>query len=240
MDQQPPAGDPQPAAQPPGPAWGQPAQPPAPGPAWGQPAQPVQPAAPPAPGWGQPQQQAPGPAWGQPAQQPAPTGWAQPAPAQGWVVPTAAPAGPVTGLAKLAGVVLLVFGLIWTGLGGLITFVGGAAKVGSSSTALPEFVNSVGDVVAGFGIVILVIAIIEIIGAVGVLLSKGWGRVIGIIYSLIFGLGSVFIVLGGMRANDVTDTSSGGTVTLVIGLVFLIGYVYALFTLGLRWRGRPA
>jgi hypothetical protein len=144
--------------------------------------------------------------------------------------------GPVTGLAKLAGIIVLVFGLLWTAIGVLITFLGGAAKVGSSGTALPEFVNSVGDVVAGFGIVILVIAIVEVLGGIGVLMSKDWGRIIGIVYSLLFGFGSVFIVIGGINASNVTD--SGGLVTLVIGLVFLIGYLYSLFALGVRWRGR--
>lgn len=240
MDQTPPAGDsPQPVdpTQPAPAGWAQPAQgapqPPAPGgPAWGQPA----PGTPPPPAQG-------GPGWAAPAPQqpPAPAGWAQPAPAQtGWVVQAAAQRGPVTGLAKIAGLIILLFGLAWTALGVILTLAGGAAKVGSSSTALPEFVNGIGDIVAGLGIVILVVAVIELLGGIGILLSKEWGRIIGMIYSLIFGAGSVFIVLGGSRASSVSDSASsnGGFGALIFGLVFLIGYLYSLVVLGVRWRGR--
>jgi hypothetical protein len=145
--------------------------------------------------------------------------------------------GPVTGLAKIAGIFLLVFGLLWTGIGALFVLGGAAAKVGGSNAGIPGLGNAVGDFVAGFGIVILVIAVVEILGAIGVLLSKEWGRIIGIVYSLIFGLGSILIVGGGASANNVSNTNGGG-VTLIIGLVFLIGYAYSLIVLAARWRGR--
>ena len=250
MDQTPPAGDPPPPVDPTQPApagWAQPAQPS--GPTWGQPAAGAPPPpAPGAPAWGQPAPGAPpspaqgGPGWAAPAPQqpPAQAGWGQPAPAQtGWVVQAAAQRGPVTGLAKIAGLIILLFGLAWTALGVILTLAGGAAKVGSSSTALPEFVNGIGDVIAGLGIVILVVAIIELLGGIGILLSKDWGRIIGIIYSLIFGAGSVFIVLGGSRASSDSDVANnGGFGALIFGLVFLIGYLYSLVILGIRWRGR--
>ena len=146
--------------------------------------------------------------------------------------------GPVTILAKFAGIILLVFGLLWTAIGVVIVLGGAAAKVGGNSAGIPVVGNAVGDFLAGFGIVILVIAIIEVLGGVGVILSKDWGRIIGIIYALMFGVGSVFIVLGGVSASKDVDTGSGGLVTLIVGLVFLLGYLYSLFALGVRWRGR--
>jgi hypothetical protein len=146
--------------------------------------------------------------------------------------------GPVTILAKFAGIILLVFGLLWTAIGVVIVLGGAAAKVGGNSAGIPVVGNAVGDFLAGFGIVILVIAIIEVLGGVGVILSKDWGRIIGIIYALMFGVGSVFIVLGGVSASKNVDTGSGGAVTLIVGLVFLLGYLYSLFALGVRWRGR--
>lgn len=150
----------------------------------------------------------------------------------------AAQRGPVTGLAKLAGLILLVFGLLWTAIGALIVVGGAATKVGSSGTYFADYGGAFGDFIAGFGIVILIIAIVELIAGIGVLMSKEWGRIIGIAYALIFGFGSVFIVLGGVGASGNNTTSSGGAVTLVIGLAFLLGYLFSLFALGVRWRGR--
>ena len=200
-----------------------------------QPAQP--PPATPGPSWGQPA--APPPQEYAPPAQPAPGGWAQPGPtATGWVVPVVAARGPVTGLAKIAGLILLVFGLLWTGIGALFVLGGAAAKVGGSNAGIPGLGNAVGDFIAGFGIVILVIAVIEILGGIGVMLSREWGRIIGICYALIFGFGSVFIVAGGASANNVRADTTGGGVALVIGLVFLLGYAYALIVLMARWRGR--
>ena len=172
----------------------------------------------------------------------APSGWAQPAPAgptgTGWVQPAAATYGPVSGLARIAGIVILLFGLFWGAIGGLILVAGGLAKVGSGSTSFAQFGDAVGNFIAGFGIVILVLAIIELIAGIGILMSKDWARVAGVVYALIFGVGSVFIVLGGVGASN-TDTNAGGG-TVIFGLVFLIGYIYALFALGMRWRSRIA
>lgn len=207
------------------------------------PTQPVQPPpapAPPGPSWGQPA--APPPQQYAPPPQPAPGGWAQPAPgATGWVVPVAAARGPVTGLAKISGLILLLFGLLWTGIGALFVLGGAAAKVGSGGSGVPAIAglgNAVGDFIAGFGIVILVIAIIEILAGIGVLLSREWGRIIGICYALIFGFGSIFIVAGGANANNVSTDTTGGGVALIIGLVFLLGYAYTLVVLMARWRSR--
>jgi hypothetical protein len=184
-----------------------------------------------------------------PSQPPvAPSGWNQPAPAgptgTGWVQPAAAAYGPVTGLAKIAGIVILLFALFWGAIGALILFAGGLAKVGSSSSGVAnvaQFGDAVGNFIAGFGIVILILAIIELIAGIGILMSKDWARVAGIVYALIFGFGSIFIVLGGVGAsNSDVNTGGAGAGTLIFGLVFLIGYIYAIFALGLRWRARIA
>ena len=175
----------------------------------------------------------------------APSGWSQPAPAgptgAGWVQPAAAGAyGPVTGLAKVAGIVILLFGLFWGAIGGLILLAGGLTKAGSGSTSFAQFGDAVGNFIAGFGIVILVLAIIELIAGIGILMSKDWARVAGIVYSLIFGVGSIFIVLAGVGAGNADSGTGAAASTLVFGLVFLVGYLYALFALGMRWRSRIA
>lgn len=200
-----------PAPAPPGPSWGQSAPPP-----------PPQYAPPPAP------QYAPPP-------QPVPGSWAQPAPAGSqWVMPPAQQ-GPVTLLSKFAGIIILLFGLGWTAIGALITFGGAVVSTASDNSAFSQLGDAFGGVIAGLGIVILVIAIIELLGGIGILLSKSWGRIIGIAYSLIFGAGSLLIALGGGRASDTTNAGPG---VLIFGVVCFVLYAYSLIVLMARWRGR--
>ena len=216
---------PAPAAAPPpveGSGWVQPAAPPAAGPAWGQP-----PAGPPA--------------------APAPTGWAQPpAPTPGWVQPALNQKGSVTILARLAGVVLVLLGLFW-GAAGVILIIGGSAfrsifdqlggPLSTDTNSVDAAGNIVGGVFVGIGIVILILAIVEVLGGIGTIIGKTWGRIIGILYSLVFGS---FLLLGGSgasRASDVTDTSGAGGGLIFLLVMFLL-YLYALVVLIVRWRGR--
>ncbi len=230
---------PPPAAAPPpvqGSGWVQPAAQPAaaPGPAWGQPAAPTPPAA-------------PGPAWGQPqAPAPAQGGWAQPQPTQGWVQPAVAAQGPVTILARLAGVVLVLLGLFW-GLAGVVLIIGGSAfrslfdqlggPLSTDSNSVDAAGNLVGGIFVGIGIVILVLAIVEVLGGIGAILGKTWGRIIGILYSLVFGLFLLLGLSGASRASDVTDTSGAGGGIIFLLVMFLL-YLYAFVVLIIRWRGR--
>ena len=235
---------PPPQAPAPGPAWGQPPAPAvAPGPAWGQP--PQAPASAPGPAWGQPPAQAAPPAgWAQPqAPVAAPGGgWAQPQPTAGWVQPVAAK-GPVTILARIAGLFLVLLGLLWGAIGAVL-IVGGTAfhtftdQFGALNDAnsVTQAGNVVGGVIAGFGIVILILAIVEVLGGIGALFGKGWGRVIGILYSLVFGAFLLLAVSGATRANDIsTDNGAGGGVIFL--LVMFLLYLYSLVVLLLRWRG---
>ena len=241
---------PPPVAAPPpveGSGWVQPAQPPAaaPGPAWGQP-----PAAPPVAGsgWVQPTPPpaaAAGPTWGQPPAQAAPpAGWAQPQPTPGWVQPVTGQQGPVTILARIAGLFLVLIGLFWGAIG-VVLIIGGSAfksiidqfgPISANGTDVDTAGNIVGGVFVGIGIVILVLAIVEVLGGFGTLIGKTWGRILGILYSLVFGAFLLVAVAGGTHSADVGDTS-GATGGLIFVLVMFLLYLYSLVVLLLRWRG---
>ncbi len=273
---QPPAAAPPPVAgsgwvqpsQPPaaaaGPAWGQPQTPPAaappvegsgwvqpaaqpaaaPGPAWGQPQAPMPPPAPPAApaGWAQPQAPVPPPV---PPAAPPPAGWGQAQPTPGWVQPAMAK-GPVTILARIAGVLLLLIGLFW-GVLGVGAIAGGAIlrdffdRLGANSgdsvngTALG---NAVLDAAAGVGIVMLFFALFEVLAGLGIIFGKTWGRILGILYSLLFGSLLLIIISSALSAlnNSGADTSDGfPIVVFVVGM--FVAYLYSLVILVLRWRG---
>jgi hypothetical protein len=212
MDQTPPTGTPQPPAEP-APAsvpagWGQAAQQPAPQPV----PQPVPPAAVPP--------------------QPAPSAWAQPTPGPAqWVVPVAQ-SGPVTVLARIGGLFLVLIGLFW-GLIGLAFVVGaGVVKNYLDVSTLPGYADFFGGALATVGIVILVAAIVEVLAGIGGMLGKGWARALGIIYAFVFGAFSLFIVTQGGRAGD---GSAGGVLFFAAHLVL---YAYVLIIFLVRWRGR--
>lgn len=204
-----------------------------------QPAQPAQPAPPP-----------PGPAWGQPsappAQQyappPAPSGWAQPAPASQWVQPSAVQ-GSVTGLAKLGGLIIALIAALWIFFGVLIV-IGGAVTKGlfDSVGSGTQLSDAVGGAIAVVGVIILVIAIIEFIGGLGALFGKDWGRVISVIFGLLFGVVSLLIgvsaLAGGRSASsDVATSAVGGALFFLAHAVL---YLFATIVLMARWRRRTA
>ena len=202
------------------------------------PVQPAQPAPPP-----------PGPAWGQPsappAQQyappPAPGTWAQPAPAGNqWVQPPAVQ-GPVTGLAKIGGLIIALIAALWIFFGVLIV-IGGALTKGlfDSIGSGTDVSNAVGGAIAVFGVIILVFAVIEFLGGLGALFGKDWGRVISIIYGLLFGVASLLIgfsAMAGARStnSDVAGGALGGALFFVAHGVL---YLFAAIVLMARWRGR--
>ena len=140
----------------------------------------------------------------------------------------------------------MVIGAVW-GLLGVLALGGGVFirqlvdqyAPGSSD---PNAVNRLGDAVGGalavLGIVILVFAVVEVLGGFGALLGKGWGRFLGILYSLVFGVGLLLIISSGLRASDTSvDVDSGVRVFFIVILAMFLMYLYSLVVLLVRWRG---
>ena len=156
--------------------------------------------------------------------------------------------GPVTFLARIAGLGLLLVGLAWLGLG-LVAMLGGAiiqslvdryAPGQTDAQTIAAGGKAITAGLAAIGVTWIVLAIIEMLGGLGILLGKGFGRVIGIIYSLVFGL----VLLPGIsalaRASASGDLSTGDADVRPFVLVFVamfVIYVYSLIVLLFRWRG---
>lgn len=203
----------QPPAAQPGPAWGQP--PAQGGPSWGQPQQ-----QPGQPTWGQPQPPA-GPAWGQPPQPPAPA-WSQPQP-QYWGNPEANVSRPrqTSILAVLAGVLLLLVGLLPTFFGVLV-IIGGAAVNGLGDMTFGGQVVHVGSGLAGaivvIGVVVLVIGLLEVLSGIFIWAHHSWARFVGLAFGL---LGT----LAGLGTLGSRDGVGGGLVILVIYGFILVALI---------------
>jgi len=168
-------------------------------------------------------------------------GWGKPQPAQsGWVIPASVAQGPgrVSGLVLVAALFLLVIGVL-TALAGAILMIGGnvLGQVGTAETGSGVF-GALGGFITGVAVVVIVWALLEIFGAFGMLLRRGWGRAIGFIVGVI---GAIFTglalvaSLASLGGADGGSTASGVAVVLVVFLGYLLT-VFALLRGGGHFR----
>lgn len=161
-------------------------------------------------------------------------------PAVTWAAPP--PAGSTTGsrtiLAAIAGVLLLLGGIVG-GIAGLaLAFVGGpfAATLGEL-VVMPELEGAdpgavLGGIVAFVGILVFLYSLVYFLAGIGVLRSRGWGRVMGLVVGILSGL----IWLGTM-----TTPAQPGVDESIVGSLIALGiHVYIVVVLLLFWRNKPA
>jgi hypothetical protein len=147
--------------------------------------------------------------------------------------------GAVTGLGRIAGLVISLIACIWIFFGAII-IVGGAVTKGlfDNIGSGTDVSNAVGGAIAVFGIIILVLALIELAGGLGTLFGKDWGRVISIIYALLFGIATLLIGLSAFASSRNDAISSGATTGGLFFIAHAIAYIFVAIVLIVRWRGR--
>jgi hypothetical protein len=163
------------------------------------------------------------------------TGWQQP-PSQ-WVQPpqVGMAAGGATGLAKVGSIILILFGLLFA-LAGVVLTIGASAIRDALESQYPEFADALANVAAVIGIVILVVAILEIVTGIFAWRGAGWARVVGIIYGLFFGL----VLLAGLVGPRATQPiANDGSNTLLTTAVAAIAYLYVAVVFIFRFRKSP-
>ena len=161
-------------------------------------------------------------------------------PAVAWAPPPAATVATRqrTSLSLAAGIILIVLGILGGLLGLLLATVGrGFVESFQGFNDLPGFNGAdpgavVGGIVAFFGIVLLVGGIAYAIGGIGVLRSRGWGRVIGIVVGIIGGL----FWLASLGGSGQYASSGGGGGGGLFAAIFLALHVYVIVALGFFWR----
>jgi hypothetical protein len=195
---------------------------------------PPPPAPPPdASGWPSPEATRPAPAWppppvttpSQPAWPPPPASATAPWP------PVAAPGPRTSVLVVVAGIFLLVVGLLTLGMGGLL-LLGSALFAGAQGSAELESVvgGNLADAFAGvfavIGGVALVWGLLEIVGSIGMFAHRAWGRAIGLVVGalglLVWGLSFLSAVGGGPDAGSsiaFTGALAAGYGLTVVALV---------------------
>lgn len=173
-------------------------------------------------------QQAATPAATPPPVTPPPVAWGAP-PA------VAAARGGRTVLAAIAGVLLIILGILG-GLLGLMVAVFGSSIVrqldlsqyGGDFGGLNDPAAVVSGAIAFVGIIVVVYSLVYLIGGIGVVRSRGWGRVIGLIVGILSGL---FWLLG---------LSGGSSSGIGFAIVMLAVHAYVVVVLIMFWRTKAA
>jgi hypothetical protein len=160
-------------------------------------------------------------------------------PTAAWAPPPAAPAatGQRTPLALAAGILLALLGVLGALAALALLTIGREFIRQFDFSSLPglENVNDPGAFVAGAatfgGILLLAFSTLYIVGGVGVMRSRDWGRVIGIVIGIMAGLFWLGSFGTGGRAG-------GGDASFC--LVLLAVHAYIAIALMFFWRRRPS
>ena len=144
--------------------------------------------------------------------------------------------GPTTSvLVVLAGLFLLIVGILTFGLGSLFGLLGGLlATAGTTESGLEVF-GPIGGLVAGLAFLVVFWGLLEIIASIGMFIHRGWGRALGLIVGVV---GVAFMALALIGTLTASESSAGGT---GFSLVLAVGYgftVLALVTGGAHFRRR--
>jgi hypothetical protein len=143
-----------------------------------------------------------------------------------------------TGLAAIAGIILIVLGLLGALIGLFIAIVG-SSIVSSLRDYLqiPDLNGAdAGGIIGGFiafvGVVIAIYSLVYLLGGIGVLRSAGWGRVLGLVVGILSGL----VWLSGLSSIGQISNGGGGIGTIVM----FAAHAYIVVVLIFFWKGKSA
>ncbi|MEP6681213.1 MAG: hypothetical protein ABJB65_07005 [Chloroflexota bacterium] len=147
-----------------------------------------------------------------------------------WTLPVAGPPGRLTVAARVAALILGLFGVAFVGVGGLLVFTELNPSAANPGIVVTEFGQGVRSVFVAVGLLVALLALVEIAAAVGAWMGQAWGRVPGILYAVVFGVGSLVILLTSLGR----EPAAAGT-ALIVG--WFVAYAYVAVALIAKWRG---
>lgn len=164
---------------------------------------------------------------------------AAPPPPVAWGAPpvAVAAAGSRTTLAAIAGAGLIVLGVLGGLLGLIIAVFGSSIVKQLDLNQYGDFgdVNDPAAVVSGavafIGIIFVLYSLVYLIGGIGIVRSRGWGRVMGLIVGILSGLFWLASLSGG---------GSGAGNSILFPLVLLLIHVYVVVVLIMFWKRKTA
>jgi len=134
-------------------------------------------------------------------------------------------------LAIIAGVFLLLWGLLWT-LGG-VALIALSNVTGLITDNLGQnLADSIHNVVVVVGAVILIVGLLQLLSALGVWLHKGWARILGILFGILGTLFGLAAVAGAAQNRNISGISSSASGNSMVGsLIVLVSYAFILVIL---------
>ena len=163
---------------------------------------------------------------------------AAPPPAVAWQAPPAMTPtkGGRTALAAAGGIILLVLGVLGLLVG--VLFFAGTAFVNQLTDQLgtvpglpqgTDLKSALASAIVVIGGIVVAYSLMYIFAGIGVLRSKGWGRVLGILVGILSGL----FWLAALGGGGSGDPSGGVPVMVLLGL-----HVYLFVVLIFFWRSK--
>lgn len=164
---------------------------------------------------------------------------AAPPPPIAWGAPpvAVAAAGGRTTLAAIAGAGLIVLGVLGGLLGIGIAVFGASVVKQIDLSSYGDFGNVndpaalISGAVAFIGIIFVVYSLVYLIGGIGIVRSRGWGRVMGLIVGILSG---IFWLL------SLTSGGSGSGGNLFFPLVLFLIHAYVVVVLIMFWKKKTA
>lgn len=171
---------------------------------------------------------------------PAPVAPAAPPPPVAWAAPPAVvvAGGGRTTLAAIAGVGLIVLGVLGILFGVAVAVLGSSVVNQFDLSQYGDFgnINDPGAVISGaiafVGIIVILYSLVYLIGGIGIVRSRGWGRVMGLIVGILSGIFWLLSLSGG-------GANSAGN-SLVFPLIMVLIHAYVVVVLIMFWRNRTA
>jgi len=174
-------------------------------------------------------------------------------PVSGWRPPDAPPTFPTTApawppsadanparstslLVVAAAVFLLILGILTFGMGTLLLLAALLAGAGSVEGVPGDVAASLGGFVAGFALLVIAWAVLEIVASIGMLGHRRWGRLLGL---AIGGLGLAFAGLSLVTALGAGDAGGGPSVGFNAALVAGYGLTVLALATGEAHFRRP-
>lgn len=140
-----------------------------------------------------------------------------------------------SGAVTAVGVISIVLGALFV-LFGICAMLGGALAGGAAHNLQGNPGAGVFAVAAGFivifALLILVLAVLLIVGGIGVLNRRNWARILTLVLGGLSAVGAIFWILGAISSvnNNAMPDDRAGAILVSLVLVFLhIGYTVLVF-----------
>ena len=146
-------------------------------------------------------------------------------PFSGWTTPVRREdGGRLTRASKLAALILGLLGVGFSAVGALIVM-----SAVDASYLTSQFGQGARAVFVSAGAVVTALAVVEVVAAIGVWAGRGWGRILGLLYAIVFGTGSLLVLVGSLDRSP-------APIGVALALGWFLVYAFVAVTLVWRWK----